>query len=151
MNKIKSTRLKCRNLPYDIEPLDQINAKPLVALSCLIALGILLLFRQSLFFLGLFAIGVGIHGIFFAKDSILVEFNDQFAVFYMDDKREDCYVLYWEDVVQYEFIQKAFDTDQLSVELKDGQHVMFKVLNKRILQRNFKKYTHVLVVQDDEE
>lgn len=151
MNKIKSTRLKCRNLPYDQEPVDCINSKPIVALCCLIVLGVLLLLRPTLFFLGLFAIGIAIHGIFFAKDNILVEFNEQYAIFYLDEKREDCYVLYWMDVISYEFIQKAFDTDQLSVELVDGQVVMFKVLNKRILQRNFKKFTHVIPVIDEEE
>lgn len=149
MEKIKSNHLKCRNLPYDYEIIDRIDSKPVIGLATLAIVGFSALSSQY-FMLGAVIVFFSFYGLINMKNNTLVVFTDAFVIFYLDDKKEDCYLIYWDEILDYRYITKPFETDMIEITLIDGKKVQFKSLSRPILMRNFKKYVRRNELDNDD-
>ena len=149
--KIKSNRYKCRNLPANYVVTAKIKSKPVVTLGFIAGVGVILLFQDSYFFIGVLLLLFSGYSLFFSKNQTTVEFSDDFVVFYLDDHADECYMIYYNDIEDYEYIRRLFDTDVVRIRLKDHKLLEFKSLDKYKVQKNFEKYVHIEKIEDDEE
>lgn len=148
--KVKSNRFKCRNLPKNYEVRTQIKSKPVFMLIVGIIVGCFLLLQKTSFFVGIFLIGMGIFGLLSTKNPTTVEFSNQFMVFYLDDRHEDCYLIYYDDIDHYDYKRKIFDTDVVSITLKNRKVLEFKSLDRHKILKYLDKNVRV-EIEDDEE
>lgn len=144
MEKIQSNRLKCRNLPADYEVLDKTTSKPLGSLATVALCGLVLMITPDYMFLGSLIAFVSFYSLFFSPTVVLVEFCDEFVIFYLDDKRENCYVIYWNEIAGYEYKAQWINPDYVKITLMDGSVHSFKCLSRQQLMRNFQKHVHLI-------
>lgn len=149
--KVKSNRYKCRNLPANYEVNAKIKSKPVITLAFIACVGVILLFEGSYFFVGVLLLFFSGYSIFFSKNQTTVEFSNDFMIFYLDDRSEECYLIYYNDIEDYEYKRKLFDTDVVRIKLKNHKLLEFKSLDKYKVQKNFEKYVHLKKIEDDEE
>ncbi|MDE6476046.1 MAG: hypothetical protein K2L08_04250 [Erysipelotrichaceae bacterium] len=102
-----------------------------------------------------FLIGIAIMLIFgyqllFVRNVVMTEFYEEYVVFYMDKKREECFLLFWNDVRSWAYIKKKYELDMIEVILKNDQSVTFKCLSKRKLLKNFMMYVGDLQIEKEE-
>lgn len=150
MEKIKSNHLKCRNLPYDYEVEDRIDSKPVIGLAILAIVGFSTL-GSKFFVLGSACIFISFYGFINMKNNPLVVFSDEFVIFYLDDHKEDCYLIYWNEILDYHYIHKAFEPDWIEITLINGKKVQFKSLSRPVIMRNFKKHVVIQKQLDNDE
>ncbi len=150
MEKIRSNHLKCRNLPYDYEVVDQIDSKPVIGLAALAIIGFFTLGSQY-FMIGAVLIFMSFYGFINMKNDTLVVFTDSFVIFYLDNHKEDCYLIYWDEIMDYRYINKPFETDLIEITLINGKKIQFKSVSKPILMRNFKKHVKKRIEIDNDD
>lgn len=136
---VRSKILKIRNLPVDGKKDGQIKAKPYGLILLFLCIGLALLCTQ-LYFIGIVVVGIFLYYLVFVKDMTLVEFYDTFAVFYLNNGKDECFLLFWEDLDHWEMVSSKKDLDVLNVVLKNNQTVSLKCLGKKKIIRNFKKH-----------
>lgn len=149
--KIKSNRFKCRNLPAEYKVRATIKSKPIVTMGLIAVIGVILLFQNAYFFVGVLLLFFSCYSLFFSKNMTTIEFSDEFVIFYLDDHLDECYMVYYDDIENYEYKRKLFDTDILKIRLKNQKILEFKSLDKMKVQKNMHKYVHVQKTVDDEE
>ncbi len=143
---VRSNVLKTRNLPQSSKKLDVVNSKPYLFIILLFIIGILFIVYDFLL------IGIAITLIFgynllFIRNVVVTEFFEDYAVFYMDKNREECFLLFWNDILSWSYVKTKQDFDRIEVVLKNNQKVSFKCLSKNKILKNFKK--HVASLQID--
>ena len=142
--KIKSNRFKCRNLPANYVVDARIKSKPIISMCFVAVTGFILLFQDSYFFMGVLLLFFSGYSLLFSKNQTTVEFSDDFVVFYLDDHHGECYLIYYTDIENYEYQRKLFDTDVVKIKLKNQKILEFKSLDRRKIQKNFKKHAKML-------
>ena len=133
---VRSNVLKTRNLPRSSKKLDAINAKPYLFIVILFMIGITLLVY------GYFLTGIAITLIFgyhllFIRNAIVTEFYEEYVVFYMDKNCEECFLLFWNDILSWSYLKRKHDLDMIEVVLKNNQKVSFKCLSKKKILKYF--------------
>lgn len=146
---VRSNVLKTRNLPQNTKRLDVINSKPYLFILLFCVIGIFFLMYNC------FLIGIAIMLIFgyqllFVRNVVMTEFYEEYVVFYMDKKREECFLLFWNDVRSWAYIKKKYELDMIEVVLKNDQSVTFKCLSKRKLLKNFMIHVGDLQIEKEE-
>ena len=141
---VRSKNLKIRNLPKGKKRIDCINSKPFAFFGLCLVMGIILItLCQSYLIGGLFII-VSIYNFFFIKNEVLVEFYEDHAVFYHTTSyKDECYLLFWEDVASWEIHHAKSDYDELTLTLKNDKKVTLKCVSKHKIQRYLKRYVAV--------
>lgn len=148
MVRMQSNRLKCRNLPDDYLPIDQMTNKPTEILVISAISGLVLLMDEDLLFMGSIVLFMSIYSLIFSRSVILIEFCKDFVIFYLDEKREECYVIYWNEIIHYEYKSNHFNSDVIKIVLLDGTKLEFKCLSRRQVLKYFKNYVHLLEHDD---
>ena len=148
MERIQSNRFKCRNLPADYEVLDQMTTKPTATLVTSSLCGAILLTKEDYLFLGSLVLFMSVYGLIFSRSTVLIEFCKDFVIFYLDERREECYVIYWNEIVHYDYKSSLFNTDYVRIILSDGSEHTFKSLAKHQVIRNFDQHVHLLENDD---
>lgn len=141
MKEIRSKVLKIRNLPKNSERVDFISSKPYMFLTSFLAIGILM-FLIQLKFIGVVLTGLSAVGFFVMKDKVVTEFYDEYVVFYDEKKPDECYILFWEDIVVWHYLASKSSLDEIDIVLKNDKHVKFQVLSKTKILKYFRKYAH---------
>lgn len=136
---IKSKNLKIRNLPKNNKRIDKINSKPYLALIIFLVSGIAI-FSVS-YLIGLLICALCLYNLCFIRNMILTEFFDDYAVFYNTQKKDECFILFWQDIAKWKFQKQRSDLDILEVHLKDGRKVTFQCVSKRKTLNHFHKYS----------
>ena len=103
---VKSKVLKIRNLPTDGRKIDQINAKPYLVIAVFLFIGIALLFTR-VYLIGIVITFLFLYCLLFVKDVVLIEFYETYAVFYLNNGKEECFLLFWQDVAKWSITQKG--------------------------------------------
>lgn len=138
---VKSKILKIRNLPTDGKKIDQINAKPYsFIIVCLIA-GISLM-CTSLYLIGFIITFLFLYYLLFVKDVVLIEFYDQYAVFYLNNGKEECFLLFWEDVLRWSITSNRNDLDLLNIVLRNNECIALKCLSRKKVEKYFLRYVN---------
>lgn len=138
--KIKSKILKIRNLPKNECCIDCIKAKPYALIVFILLVGILLIWKTILQLLGVVLFVFALFYLLFVKNRILVKFYPSYAVFYLYNGANECYLLFWEDVVSWKIVSKRKSLDMLELVLKDEQQVMLQCYMKRRIKKNLTKF-----------
>lgn len=116
---MRSKELKVYNLPTDKQALAIIDAKPYGLLMAVLVLGVcLILFRISTMY-GIATIVVGSCAIMFLPKTILVEFYDDHLVLHNKASKDDCVIIYYEDVTSFIYVRGSLK-DYLEIALEDG-------------------------------
>lgn len=137
---IRSKNLKIRNLPKDGRQIDQINSKPYVFLISFLVMGILLMLCKS-YLLGTILLALFLYNFCFVKNSVLIRFYEEYVVFYNHaNKKDECFLLFWEDIAKWQYVRTRSDFDELQITLKDGKKVTIKCIGKQKTLRYFKRY-----------
>ena len=99
---MKSKELKTYNLPEDRVVLSYIDAKPVIAIFIIFALGgILLAYQQYLIGGAMMLMALG--AMFLLPSRKLIEFYSDYLVLYNHANKDVCEMIYYEDVVSWHY------------------------------------------------
>ena len=140
--RVRSKILKIRNLPKTGEKRGEIKTKPYGLLLTFLVIGIALLFT-SYYVFGIVLVGIFLYYLLFIKNTLLVEFFDTYAVFYLNNGKDECYVLFWNDVKDWQLEKAKRDMDILNIVLKDDTTIALKCLGRKKICKYFKQYAAV--------
>lgn len=133
---VKSKVLKIRNLPTDGRKIDQINAKPYLVIAVFLFIGIALLFTR-VYLIGIVITFLFLYCLLFVKDVVLIEFYETYAVFYLNNGKEECFLLFWQDVAKWSITSSRNDLDVLNIELKNHQCISLKCVSRKKVEKYF--------------
>lgn len=133
---IKSKILKIRNLPTNGKKIDQINSKPYMCIIVFLLFGIAMLWT-SFYLLGIIITLIFLFYLLFVKDKTLVEFYDQYVIFYLNNGKEECFLLFWEDILHWDITQNRKDLDVLNIILKDNEQIALNCLSRKKIEKYF--------------
>ena len=136
---VKSKILKIRNIPKNGKKIAEIKAKPYGMILLFLCLGLALLCTRF-YFLGIIISAVFMYYLVFVKDILLVEFYEEFAVFYLNNGNDECFLLFWEDIYHWDITSSRRDLDVLNIMLKNNQTYALKCLGKKKIMRYFERY-----------
>ncbi len=136
---VHSKVLKVHNLPKTGKKIGQVNAKPYLFIIVCLFLGICLLYT-SCYLLGVMIVMLFSYNLLFVRDMVLAEFYDEYAVFYLDQNKDECYLLFWDDIEQWGITKHKRTLDTLDIILKDQKCISFKCLHKRKIEKFFESY-----------
>ena len=136
---VRSKILKIRNLPADGTRIDQIKAKPYGFIILFLLLGIAMTFTRFYIF-GFIIAAVFLFYLVGVKDMVLVEFFDCYAVFYLNNGLDECFLLFWDDIEHWEIVSSRRDLDVLNITLKNNQTISLKCLGKKKIEKYFCQY-----------
>lgn len=140
---VRSKNLKIRNLPKQCKRIGQINSKPYVFLVLFFILGILLIACRS-YVMGTILTVLFIYNLCFVKNCVLIEFYEDHAVFYqITTHKDDCYLLFWDDIEKWRYVKTKTDYDLLEITLKNGKEISLKCISKHKTLHCFKRFVKV--------
>ena len=117
----------------------QVNAKPYLFIIFCLCMGICLLYT-SYYLLGVMIVMLFAFNLLFVRDMVLAEFYDEYVVFYLDQNKDECYLLFWEDIEQWHITKHKRTLDTLDIILKNQKSISFKCLHKRKIEKFFETY-----------
>ena len=136
---MKSKELKVYNLPQDEQATMVIDAKPYNLLIGFVIVGILLVLFKISNLYGVGIIIVGICSIIFLPRTVLIEFFTNYLVLYNMASKDDCCLIYYEDVVSYEYKRGSLK-DYLYIELIDGSIKKIEAFSKVLFEAYLNRY-----------
>lgn len=116
---MKSKVLKVRNLPQNEVVIKRIRLKPMLLLSVLTAASVGLLFLSSYTLFAILILIVACFFLFILPNRTLMEFTGSFAVLYNCKSQDECTLIYWDEVMSYEYHSHAKGADVLTFVLTD--------------------------------
>ena len=119
---MNSKALKKDNLPTDIKPEKQYDAKPIGFLVACFIFGSMLCFDLRYLSFGVFLISIAIFALVFLPSRVLIEFYKDYMIVYYKVNQEDCYLIYYDEVVSWTYI-KGRMKDYIYFELEEGETV----------------------------
>lgn len=140
---VHSKVLKVHNLPKQGKKIGQVKAKPYLFIMVCLCFGICLLYT-SCYLIGVMVVMLFAYNLLFVKDMVLAEFYDEYVVFYLDQNKDECYLLFWEDIAQWGITKHKHTLDTLDIMLKNQKCISFKCLHKRKIEKYFLMYVEKL-------
>lgn len=136
--RIKSKHLKKWNLPGYGTKLDCVKSKPYPFLFAFLAASVIL-FSLNQKVIGIALLALTCYQLGVGNNSTICEFFDRYVVFYDAQDHDGCYILFWQDVAQWQYCCGIF-RDTLSVTLRDGTSLTFNSLSRRKIEHYFRQY-----------
>lgn len=138
---MKSKVIKVCNLPADFRPVNKISVKPKMALCILILISLgLIISRTSLSILGGILMAFGIFALLVMPDRKLIEFGPQFLVLFNLKDREECKMIYWDEIMKWEYLHSQNSSDTLKITCVDGHVEMIECYKKQLISQYFSIY-----------
>ena len=135
---MKSKVLKIRNLPEDMQILNEVKVKPIGTLIFLLLVSGLFIFSGStVAVLGVVLLAVSIYALLVMPDRILMQFTEDFVVLYNRKSRDECMLIYWDEIMRWQY-QKHNNEDMLILHLIDGQTEAIECFNRNRTVSYFK-------------
>ncbi len=108
----------------------KIAVKPVIQLLCVLFLGFVLVFvNQPLALLAITMILISAFSLLFLPDRTLCEFTTNWMVVYNQHNRQECMMIYYEDIVSWQYEWHS-STDSLILCLTDGSTESLDVYGK---------------------
>lgn len=146
---VRSKMLKIRNLPKEHRRLGVINSKPVVLFVVLLGVGIVLVAMKQNFLIGIILITLSLYNMLFIRGDHLVEFYDDYVVFYhINANKDECYLVFWEDIAAWQIQRNGMNYDELVIGLKNHQTIRFQCVSKMKLERYFKRCVNNVKKED---
>lgn len=136
---MKSKILKIRNLPTDGKLLDRVTSKPYLFIVFFIVVGVIFLFTPF-YLLGIVLCILFLYNLLFVKNITLIEFYDAYVFFYLNNGKDECFVLFWEDILKWNYTQHRNRLDLLQIHLKNNESITMKCLSRKKILKYFHKY-----------
>lgn len=138
---MRSQKIKIRNVETDKSKLVRtLRVKPTLLLFFILLCGTGIIFLVPyLIILGIGLVMTAGFALIVLPDRILCEFTKDYLILYNHPSRDDCTLVYWEDIVswQYEYHGAC---DQLVLILVDGSTERQDVYSKRVLKKYLDMY-----------
>ena len=133
---MKSQRILIRNLPTDaFYNTKKIAVKPTTALYCMLAVGAAFFFINQVFALvAISLVLVSVFSLVVLPDRKLCEFSREWMVLYNQHNRQECMMIYYEDVVSWRYEWHS-TVDTLVICLTDGTTESIDVYGKLRLEK----------------
>ena len=97
---MKSKVLKIRNLPSDMQVLNEIKVKPIGSLLFLVAVaGIFIISGSSIAIVGVVLLAVSAYALLVMPDRLLMQFTSDYLVLYNRKNRDECMLIWWDEIV----------------------------------------------------
>ena len=138
--KTRSNRYKRRNLPENYPVENVIKVKPIFAMSVFLVIGGIMVFSTNYKLIGAVFALIGGHTLFFTENKVSIEFSKDFMVVYPSDQEEDCYLIYYNDIENYSYVARMYQTDYIQIITKDRKMFEFKSLDRRRIKKYLKQY-----------
>lgn len=139
--EVRSQYLKIRNLPQKEKRIGSINSKPYV-FFCILLLISFYFIRRQVYLLGVLIQVISIYNLCFTHNEKLVEFYRGYVVFYhINEHKDDCFLLFWEDVAGWYFTNGGHGYDAICVELRNQKQVTLRCVERWKIARYFKRCT----------
>lgn len=137
---MKSKVLKIRNLPQEMQVLNEVKVKPIGSLLALMLVsGVFIISGSSIAIVGVVLLAISSYALIVMPDRILMQFTDEFLVLYNRKIRDECMLIYWEEILLWQY-QKHNNEDQLWLQLTDGQTETIECFNRNKIVPYFKIY-----------
>lgn len=136
---MKSKELKTYNLPNEVAPLSEINAKPSLLFLLLIIIGIVSAILKFKPIYCITMIVVGLVCLCFMPKITLMEFYSDYFVMYNRADKSKCVLIYNDEVKQWYYSWSA-KKDYLVVELEDGTIEKIESFSKSIFETYMNKH-----------
>ena len=137
---MKSKVLKIRNLPSDMQVLNEIKVKPIGSLLFLVAVaGIFIISGSSIAIVGVVLLAVSAYALLVMPDRLLMQFTSDYLVLYNRKNRDECMLIWWDEIVAWQY-QKHNNEDTLWLELIDGHVESIECFNRGRVVSYFKVY-----------
>lgn len=132
--------IRIRNLPPLGPLVKTVRVKPVPQLLAMMITGLICLFISSTAAgIGICLMTLSLFAMWLLPDHMLLQFTPQYLILYNDRERTDCALIYWEDVVQWQYEWHA-SADILSVKLVNGNCQMIEVYSKRSVAKYFNEF-----------
>ena len=93
---MKSKVLKIRNLPQEMQVLNEVKVKPIGSLLALMLVsGVFIISGSSIAIVGVVLLAISSYALIVMPDRILMQFTDEFLVLYNRKNRDECMLIYW--------------------------------------------------------
>lgn len=136
---MKSKELKTYNLPNEVAPSSEINAKPSLLFLLLIIIGIISAILKFKPIYCITMIVVGLVCLCFMPKITLMEFYSDYFVMYNRADKSKCVLIYNDEVKQWYYSWSA-KKDYLVVELEDGTIEKIESFSKSIFETYMNKH-----------
>lgn len=135
---MKSKQLKSYNLSPDRTYNELLDAKPYGLFVALVVVGILFLVYLKLTS-GAILITISIFSAIVLPSRRLIEFYDDNMIIYNKASRNDCFNIYYSDVISWTYNQRVTD-DDVTFFLKDGTSQSVDAYSKILFEKRLNKY-----------
>lgn len=137
---MRSKVLKIRNLPRDMQVLNEVKVKPISSLCFLFVVAVLLTFtKTSWAIVGVVLLSIVLFAFLVMPDRCLMQFTEEYLILYNCKDRDECYLIYWNEILHWRYIRRN-DEDTLWIELVDGHIEMIECYNRSRIISYFKIY-----------
>lgn len=136
---VKSKNLKIRNLPQNKKCMACINSKPYLFILFFLCIGGYALWK-GYYVVGAIVVAIFLFNLCCIPNKIVTEFYDEYAVYYYEQEKDECFILFWEDIASWMYHSKMNDLDMIEIELVNGASICFKCLSKPKTLKYFQKY-----------
>lgn len=137
--QIRSKNLKIRNLPKGDKRMDVINSKPYVFLCLFLFLAMMMLISKY-YLLTILFFFLFLYNFCFIRNTVLVEFFYDYVIFYNQSQKDEAFLLFYSDVLKWEYVHTKKDYDELHMVLKNDQHIKIPCISKHKILRHFKQH-----------
>lgn len=138
---MKSQVIKTRNIPADVlKSAYAVRVKPWALLLVTLFAGVAILIVKSYMIgLALPLVILTLFAILVMPDRVLVQFAPEYMIMYNRKDREECTLVYWEEIVSWAYEYHG-SCDYLAVTLTDGSTEMAEMYSRRSIRRYMKLY-----------
>lgn len=137
---MKSKELKNYNLPDNRTYNDDIDAKPINLFFILMIVAIIIVMKK-LYIYGISLFVFALLCLFILPNRRMVEFYDDHMIVYNRARKDECNILYYEDIKSWEYIQKlGLSPDEIIFTLSDDSIQKLEAFNKAKFERLFNLY-----------
>lgn len=136
---MKSKELKVYNLPVENSPIDVLDAKPYELLIGIFLFGVAITFTNISIILGSTLVVVSCFSILFLPKSVLIEFYNDHMILHNKASKEDCMLIYYEDIVSYEYKRGSFK-DYLFITLTNETTENIDAFSEKTLLKKMNRF-----------
>ena len=101
--------------------------------------GLIIVMKPYLLPAGMTVMLLALFAILVMPDRDLCEFTPQYIVLFNQRDRDDCMIIYWDDIVSWRY-EKKTGVDHLVFTLTDGSTEIQEMFSKRAIRKSFEQY-----------
>ena len=101
---MKSKVLKIRNLPEEMQVLNEVKVKPIGSLLVLMLVsGVFIISGSTIAIMGVVLLAISSYALLVMPDRILMQFTDEYLVLYNRKNRDECMLIYWDEILLWQY------------------------------------------------